>query len=179
MRLLAAATAAMLALLGLSTCGPAQADQINGGTGSLPGQPGSPGGGGQPGSQSGENLSPGSGEALFLCPGVGAAATSLGAGGGYCDFDFRPNAGGHVHCEWGGLSPVVQVWNCWRVFKGQPDHPAHPDPDIIPDGFGVPWAITGPTPGDQWPPPGLAPAGDLGPPAGPPGPFGPPPAPPP
>lgn len=156
------------AILTLSTpCGPAWADQINGGSGSLPGQPGSPGGAGQPGSQGGDNLSPGSGEALFLCPGVGAAATSFGGGGGYCDFDFRPS-GAHIHCEWGGFSPVVQTWNCWRVFPGQPDHPRLPDPGIIPDGWGVPWALTGPSVGEQWPPPGLAPSGQLGPAPGPP-----------
>jgi len=59
------------------------------------------------------------------------------------------------------------MWNCWRVWPGQPDHPAHPDPDIIPDGMGVPWAIMGPSPTDQWPPPGLAPAVDFDHPTGP------------
>ena len=126
------------------------------------GSPGGPNLGGQlsPDAQ----LSPG--EAVFLCPGVGAAANVLGAGGGYCDFNFgRTLAGtGHIHCEWGGASPLISVWNCWRVFPGQPDHPAHPDPDIIPDGWGVPWAILGPTVDDQWPPPGLAPAADFAPP---------------
>jgi hypothetical protein len=103
--------------------------------------------------------------ALFLCPGVGAAGNALGGGGGYCDFDFhelrvngRHVGNMHVHCEWGGFVPVVEMWNCWRVFPGQPDHPAHPDPDIIPDGMAVPDALNGPTPDDQWPPPGLAPA---------------------
>jgi hypothetical protein len=70
----------------------------------------------------------------------------------------------HIHCEWGGFVPVVEMWNCWRVFPGQPDHPQLPDPDIIPDGMGVPWAIQGPTPDNQWPPPGLAPFQDLVPP---------------
>jgi len=108
---------------------------------------------------------------LFLCPGVGKAAGSIGAGGGYCDFDFEPviltaTTMGlrHIHCEWGGFTPFVDVWNCWRVWPGQPDHPQLPDPDIVPDGWGVPWAINGPTPNDQWPPPGLAPAGQVGPP---------------
>jgi hypothetical protein len=108
---------------------------------------------------------------LFLCPGVGKAAGSIGAGGGYCDFDFEPvmltattMGVRHTHCEWGGFTPFVDVWNCWRVPAGQPDHPQLPDPDIIPDGWGVPWAINGPTPNDQWPPPGLAPAGEVGPP---------------
>lgn len=117
---------------------------------------------------------------LFLCPGVGAAANVVGGvGGGYCDFAFGQE--GHVHCEWGGVSIVLDVWNCWRVWRGQPDHPAHPDPDIIPDGMGVPWALLGPTPTDQWPPPGLAPAGSFEPPPPPPPPegTGPPPGPPP
>jgi hypothetical protein len=128
---------------------------------------------------------------LFLCPGVGAAGASVGAGGGYCDFDFQPVALtattfgiGHIHCEWGGFSVVVNVWNCWRVFPGQPDHPKLTDPDIIPDGMGVPWAIQGPSPTDQWPPPGLAPASAFAPPpppteAAPMEPTGPPPGPPP
>jgi hypothetical protein len=109
--------------------------------------------------------------ALFLCPGVGAAASSFGGGGGYCDFDFEelmvgghPRGNMHVHCEWGGFVPVVDVWNCWRVFPGQPDHPRLPDPDIIPDGWGVPNALGGPTPDNQWPPPGMVPAGSVGPP---------------
>ena len=70
----------------------------------------------------------------------------------------------HIHCEWGGFAPIISMWQCWRVFPGQPDHPALPDPDIIPDGFGVPWPLTGPAPEDQWPPPGLAPAGQVPPP---------------
>jgi hypothetical protein len=97
-----------------------------------------------------------------MCPGRGGAADVLGLGGGYCDFNFTPVelAPGkfgvmHIHCEWGGARFLLQMWNCWRVFPGQPDHPALPDPDIIPDGMGVPWAITGPAPWDQWPPPGL------------------------
>lgn len=109
---------------------------------------------------------------IFLCPGVGAAASVvLAAGGGYCDFDFTPveltaTTYGvmHIHCEWGGAAPIVEIWNCWRVFPGQPDHPAHPDPDIIPDGMGVPWAINGPAPTDQFPPPGLAPGASFAPP---------------
>src|SRR6516165_5976174 len=137
--------------------------------------------------------------AIFLCPGVGAAGGAVGGGGGYCDFDFVPvrlsattEGIGHIHCEWGGFTPLLTVWQCWRVWPGQPDHPKLPDPDIIPDGWGVPWAIAGPTPNDVWPPPGLAPAGEVGPPAPPsppvpalpeplqPGPTGPlPPAPPP
>jgi hypothetical protein len=110
-------------------------------------------------------------EAVFLCPGVGGAAVVLGMGGGYCDFDFTKNPSGpgwnHIHCEWGGASPLISMWNCWTVFPGQPDHPAHQDPRIIPDGMGVPWAILGPDKADQWPPPGLAPAADLIPPPAP------------
>ena len=109
--------------------------------------------------------------AIFLCPGVGAAGGAVGGGGGYCDFDFIPvklsattEGVGHIHCEWGGFTPLLTVWNCWRVWPGQPDHPKLPDPDIIPDGWGVPFAIAGPTPNDVWPPPGLAPAGQVGPP---------------
>jgi hypothetical protein len=104
----------------------------------------------------------------FLCPGRGADAVVLGIGGGYCDYAFErlPGRPGntHIHCEWGGFAPIVSMWQCWRVFPGQPDHPALPDPDVIPDAFGVPWALTGPTPDNQWPPPGLAPAGEVGPP---------------
>jgi hypothetical protein len=117
---------------------------------------------------------------LFLCPGVGAAGASVGGGGGYCDFSFTPvqlsaTTMGilHYHCEWGGFTPIVDAWNCWRVWPGQPDHPKLPDPDIVPDGWGVPWAINGPTPNDQWPPPGLFQA----PPPGEPFPPPPPPAP--
>ena len=103
---------------------------------------------------------------LFMCPGRGASAAVLGSiGGGYCNFAFEQIAlpGGivgtmHVHCEWGSAGSILSLFNCWRVFPGQPDHPALNDPDIIPDGWGVPWALTGPTPDDQWPPPGLAPA---------------------
>lgn len=121
---------------------------------------------GEPGIGGGPNLSPIAGSALFLCPGVGMAVNILGAGGGYCDFEFQevrlPGPPGHgtmhTHCEFGGFAPVAATWQCWRVFPGQPDHPAHPDPDIIPDGWMVPWALTGPNPGDQWPPPGLTPA---------------------
>jgi len=119
--------------------------------------------------------------AIFLCPGVGAAGGAIGGGGGYCDFDFIPvrlsattEGVGHIHCEWGGFTPLLTVWQCWRVWPGQPDHPKLPDPDIIPDGWGVPWAINGPSPSDQWPPPGLAPAAAFEPPTSPP-----PPAPPP
>lgn len=108
---------------------------------------------------------------LVLCPGVGAGVNVLGFGGGYCDYDFQqvqlpgpPGVGTmHVHCEWGGASPIAAGWQCWRVFPGQPDHPRLPDPDIIPDGYGVPWALAGPTPADQWPPLGLAPAPPPGP----------------
>jgi hypothetical protein len=109
--------------------------------------------------------------AIFLCPGVGAAGGAVGGGGGYCDFDFVPvrlsastEGIGHIHCEWGGWTPLLTVWQCWRVWPGQPDHPKLPDPDIIPDGWGVPWAINGPTPTDQWPPPGLAPGASFAPP---------------
>lgn len=159
------------------------------------------GGGGSSGGGGGAELGPGGGTlgvqglgitlpyapAIFLCPGVGAAGGSVGAGGGYCDFSFLPvqltpttYGVGHIHCEWGGISPIVSVWNCWRVFPGQPDHPAHPDPDIIPDGWGVPWAIQGPAPSDQFPPPGLAPGRELLAPPEPEGPLpGPPPGPPP
>jgi hypothetical protein len=117
---------------------------------------------------------------LFLCPGVGAGTNVFGAGGGYCDMSFQPNwrGGGHVHCEWGGFVPVAAGWQCWRVFRGQPDHPRLPDPDIIPDGWEVPDALTGPTPDDQWPPAGLAPGEIfLAPPESPPEPEGPPPGP--
>jgi hypothetical protein len=116
------------------------------------------------------NLAPAT-AGIFLCPGVGAAGSAIGGGGGYCDFDFIPvalSATGfgvmHIHCEWGGFVPIVEMWSCWRVWPGQPDHPAHPDPDIVPDGWGVPWAINGPSPSDQWPPPGLAPASTFAPP---------------
>jgi hypothetical protein len=115
--------------------------------------------------------------AIFLCPGVGAAGGALGFGGGYCDFDFRRvalSAGTHgvmhTHCEWGS-GAILGMWNCWRVFPGQPDHPALPDPDIVPDGYGVPWAIRGPAPEDQFPPPGLAPAAAMPPPEPTPGPL--------
>lgn len=113
------------------------------------------------------NLSPAA-ATIFLCPGIGGAANVFGGGGGYCDFNFQPVRLSehhygimHIHCEWGGFAPIIEMWNCWRVFPGQPDHPGLPDPDIIPDGWGVPWAIRGPSPGDQWPPPGLAPAPQL------------------
>jgi hypothetical protein len=106
---------------------------------------------------------------IFLCPGVGAAGNSLGGGGGYCDSNFSPvwltpTTVGimHIHCEWGGFVPIAEMWQCWRVWPGQPDHPKMPDPDIIPDGMGVPWAINGPSPNDQWPIPGLMPAGQVG-----------------
>lgn len=127
------------------------------GGGIIAGAVGGGGGGGGPGGVgiAAPGLAP-QAATIFLCPGVGGAAAALGAGGGYCDFSFSQE--GHIHCEWGGLAPVVDVWNCWRVWRGQPDHPAHPDPDIVPDGWGVPWALNGPTPQDQWPPPGLAPA---------------------
>ena len=120
------------------------------------------------------NLAPAT-AGIFLCPGVGAAGSAVGGGGGYCDFNFAPvvlsatTVGvSHIHCEWGGFVPIVEMWNCWRVWPGQPDHPKLPDPDIIPDGWGVPWAIGGPTPNDVWPPPGLAPAAELGNQSGPP-----------
>ena len=110
-------------------------------------------------------------EAVFLCPGVGSATLIFrAAGGGYCDFGF--GSWGHTHCEWGGFAPVAASWQCWRVWRGQPDHPRLPDPDIIPDGYMVPWALNGPSKGDQWPPPGLQPIP-------PPPPPGPPDAPPP
>jgi hypothetical protein len=100
---------------------------------------------------------------IFLCPGVGAAGNSFGGGGGYCDFNFQQLVGGrgnlHDHCEWGGFVPVVEMWQCWRVFPGQPDHPRLPDPDIVPDGWGTSYALTGPTPDNQWPPAGLIPPG--------------------
>jgi hypothetical protein len=158
------------------------------GTGGLgPTTPANPliGGGAEgPGAFSGPNISPGALSALFLCPGVGVAVNVIGGGGGYCDYDFqpvevRPGIFGnmHEHCEWGGFSPIANAWQCWRVFPGQPDHPRLPDPDIIPDGWGVPWAINGPNPFDQGPPPGLAPAAAFEPP--PPPPEGPPPGAPP
>jgi hypothetical protein len=163
------------------------------GTGGLgPTTPTNPllGGGAEgPGAFSGPNISPGALSALFLCPGVGVAVNVIGGGGGYCDYDFqpvevRPGIFGnmHEHCEWGGFSPIANAWQCWRVFPGQPDHPRLVDPDIVPDGFGVPWAINGPTPNDQWPPLGLAPAAAFAPPPEgppPPPPEGPPPGPPP
>jgi hypothetical protein len=145
-----------------------------------------PAGGGNPGvgAEGSPEAQLAPGEAVFLCPGVGGSATVLGAGGGYCDFNFVTTryGVGHIHCEWGGASPIVSIWNCWRVFPGRPDHPALPDPDIIPDGWGVPNALSGPTRDDQWPPPGLAPAAAFAPPPPPeeiPGPFGPPTGPPP
>jgi hypothetical protein len=132
---------------------------------------GAGGAGEGPGAFAGGNISPGAAAALFLCPGVGTAVSVLFGGGGYCDYNFerveiRPGLWGnmHSHCEWGGAPPVAEAWNCWRVFPGQPDHPRLTDPDIIPDGWGVPWAITGPRPDDQGPPPGLAPASLVGPP---------------
>jgi hypothetical protein len=142
---------------------PSPGGGIGGGPGAL--GPGGPGGLGS------ANLAPGS-ASIFLCAGQGGAANVLGLGGGYCDFNFslvklddKGHFGTmHTHCEWGGAGFLVEMWNCWRVFPGQPDHPGLPDPDIIPDGMGVPWAITGPTPDNQWPPPGLAPAGQVGPP---------------
>jgi hypothetical protein len=116
------------------------------------------------------NLAPAT-AGIFLCPGVGAAASVVGGGGGYCDFDFQTvpltaTTFGvmHIHCEWGGFAPLLEIWQCWTVFPGQPDHPAHVDPRIIPDGFGVPWAILGPSPDNQWPPPGLAPGASFAPP---------------
>lgn len=143
--------------------------------------------GGEPGIAGGPNLSPVASSALFLCPGDGNAWNVLGGGGGYCDFDFQevklagpPGIGTmHVHCEFMGFAPIAAHWQCWRVFPGQPDHMVGgppPDPDVIPDGWGVPWAITGPRPDDQWPPPGLAPAPPPEPPGAPP-PEPPPPAP--
>lgn len=115
----------------------------------------------------GVNFAPGN-AGIFMCPGIGGSASVLGFGGGYCDFNFQPIkldadhwAVMHNHCEWGSAAPVLGIWNCWRVFPGQPDHPALQDPDIIPDGMGVPWAIAGPVPSDQWPPPGLATPQDL------------------
>jgi len=138
----------------------------------VPGAAASPGIGGEPGiGFNAPSLAPAA-AGIFLCPGVGAAGSSLGGGGGYCDFDFRELIGGrgnmHVHCEWGGFVPLVEAWNCWRVFPGQPDHPRLLDPDIIPDGWGVPWGIAGPTPDNQWPPAGLAPAEAFQPPPPPP-----------
>jgi hypothetical protein len=134
------------------------------GIGQAPGL-GAPGLGG-----GGAELSPAE-ATIFLCPGVGGAASVLGFGGGYCDWGFQTvpltattYGVSHFHCEWGGAAPLIEMFNCWRVFPGQPDHPAHPDPDIVPDGFGVPWAIRGPSPTDQWPPPGLAPAAAFEPP---------------
>ena len=152
----------LVAALTLSTAGTANADPSapGGSVGVGGGVPGA----GSPSSQSGNELSPGAGSLLFLCPGVGAAVNVLGNGGGYCDFDFRPINNGHIHCEWGGVGIFIQMWQCWRVFPGQPDHPGLPDPDIIPDGWGVPWALTGPSIHDQWPPPGLAPAAEVAPP---------------
>ena len=154
---------ALAAALVLST-GTAHADTGSPGGSSDVGVGGGIPGAGAPASQSGNELSPGAGSLLFLCPGVGAAVNVLGSGGGYCDFDFRPINNGHMHCEWGGVGVFMQMWQCWRVFPGQPDHPAHPDPDIIPDGWGVPWALLGPSLHDQWPPPGLAPAPEVLPP---------------
>jgi hypothetical protein len=122
---------------------------------------------GQPG-EGGENdpnidIGGGGGPALpFLCPGVGEGASILMGRGGWCDFDFhneRDKTGVlHTHCEWGGFSAIANAWRCWRVFPGQPDHPKLSDPDIIPDGWTMPNALTGPTPEDQWPPAGLTPA---------------------
>jgi hypothetical protein len=148
----------ILSVVGLSvfclmwTSPEADADDGPGAPGIVGQGPGLPGG-------------PGGGTVLVLCPGVGGGSNILGIGGGYCDYGFepaeiRPGVWGnmHIHCEWGGFAPVAAGWQCWRVFPGQPDHPRLPDPDIVPDGWGVPWAIAGPTPADQWPPQGLAPA---------------------
>lgn len=114
---------------------------------------------------------PSIGTTLILCPGVGAGADvgfGIGkSGGGWCDFDFTPS-GMHVHCAWGGNVLGGGGWACWRVFRGQPDTPQLPDPDIVAPGFIASNALTGPTPQDQWPPPGLAPADQLPPPEGPP-----------
>ncbi|HEY1412181.1 MAG TPA: hypothetical protein VGF36_08570, partial [Rhodopila sp.] len=132
------AALAVLALPALWLCAPAGADPGPG----VPGVPALPFGGGPgigtgPGIDSRQaNLTPAA-ATIFLCPGVGGAANVLGFGGGYCDFDFQPvqltpTSFGvmHMHCEWGGAAPLVEMWQCWRVFPGQPDHPAHPDPDI-------------------------------------------------
>lgn len=120
---------------------------------------GAPGIGGEPGINPG--ASPAA-AAVLLCNGVGQGLVIAGAGGGWCDFDFThiPGVPGamHTHCEGGGFNPIVVTWQCWRVFPGQPNHPRLADPDLVPDGWGVPWAITGPSPNDQWPPPGLTPA---------------------
>ena len=165
LRHLAAAAAVILATL---TSPAANADTGPSTQPVTPGGPSNTGAGGAEGGGPDAQLAPG--EAVFLCPGVGGSANVVGAGGGYCDFNFARSAAGtgHVHCEWGGFSPILSMWNCWRVFPGQPDHPANPDPDIIPDGWGVPWAILGPTRDDQWPPAGLAPAADFAPPEQPP-----------
>lgn len=117
---------------------------------------------------------------LYLCPGVGTGVNVIGAGGGYCDFEFEST--GHIHCEWGGFGPIAHIWNCWRVFPGRPDHPRLMDPDVIPDGWMVPGALTGPTYLDQWPPKGLQPIPPPPPADEPPAPpegTGPPPGPPP
>jgi hypothetical protein len=95
---------------------------------------------------------PGGGTVLILCPGVGGGVNVLGAGGGWCDYGFSPG-GAHVHCEWGAFVPVAGGWQCWRVWRGQPDHPRLPDPDVIPDGAPPrPDALRGPAPDDQSPP---------------------------
>jgi hypothetical protein len=64
----------------------------------------------------------------------------------------------------------MEMWHCWRVFPGRADHdPANfNDPDVIPEGFTTPWALNGPTPQDQWPPPGLTPVPPPPPPGEPP-----------
>jgi hypothetical protein len=143
---------------------PVQDNALPGGRGNGIGGPGGPGGIASP---PGMNFAP-AGATVFMCAGPGAAADVLGFGGGYCNFNFVPvklteTTYGvmHTHCEWGGARPIIEMWKCWRVFPGQPDHPEHPDPDVIPDGMGVPWAILGPTPENQWPPPGLAPGQEL------------------
>lgn len=172
----------MLTMGCLLLAAPVKADPV--GPAPLPVLPGSGGvdalgGVGGLSNPGGVNFAPGN-AGIFMCPGVGGSASVLGFGGGYCDFNFQPvklseTTYGvmHNHCEWGSAAPILGLWNCWRVFPGQPDHPALTDPDIIPDGMGVPWAIQGPVPSDQWPPPGLAPFQDLqnipiGPPPGPP-----------
>jgi hypothetical protein len=143
--------AGFLLAIGALFAVPAHAEPGDGGPGIVGNGPGLPGG-------------PSGGTVLVLCPGLGGGVNILGGGGGWCDYGFelveiKPGIWGnlHTHCEWGGFAPVAAGWQCWRVFPGQPDHPRLLDPDVIPEGWMLPGALTGPTPDDQWPPKGLQP----------------------
>jgi hypothetical protein len=98
---------------------------------------------------------PSGGIVLILCPGVGQGVNILsGLGtGGWCDYGFSPG-GAHIHCAWGGSAPFAAGWECHRVWRGQPDYPILPDPDVVPLGAPPrPDALWGPSPDDQAPGP--------------------------